>query len=158
MAVKTEERRIGDHTYRVTQLTALKARALFARLVRFIGPAAATAIGAGQLPSMGDLGGMLGELTERVSDDELGWFAARLGECSYLVGDNGKVLQLEPSVVDLHFAGALLDMFKWMAFALEVNFADFLSVLKRTQAAASTAPANQASRSPLDSTGTSTGS
>lgn len=158
MAVKTEERRIGDHTYRVTQLTALKARALFARLVRFVGPAAATAIGAGMKINMSQLGSLLSELTERVSDDELGWFAARLGECSYLVGDNGKALQLEPSVVDMHFAGSLLDMFKWMAFALEVNFADFLSELKRTQAVASMVPGNPESKSPSASTGTSTGS
>lgn len=155
MAVKTEDRVIGEHTYRVTQLTALKARALFARLVRFVGPAAATVVGAGRKVSLGELGSILGDLSERVTDDELGWFCDRLGECSYIVGDGGRTQQLERAIIDIHFAGALLDMFKWMAFALEVNFADFLSELKRTQAAASMAQGKPESKSPQVSTGTS---
>lgn len=155
MAVKTEDRTIGAHTYRVTQLTALKARALFARLVRFIGPAAATALGGGRKLSQLDLGSLLSDLTERVTDEELGYFCDVLGSCSELVGTNGKTVALDREILDVHFAGALLDMFKWLAFALEVNFADFLTELKRTQAAASMAQVRAESKSPLVSTGTS---
>jgi len=160
MAVQVETRTIGDVTYRVTQLTALKGRALFARLIRFVGPSVAAAVGSGNVKSLLDMdvGGILEQFSSRVTDEELGYFCDVLGSCTEIVGDNGATQALNKSVFDIHFAGRLLDMFKWMGFALEVNFADFLSVLKRIQGERSTAPASPVSPSQPLSTGTSGGS
>lgn len=155
MAVKTDTRQIGEHKYRVTQLPGLKARELFTRIVRLIGPAAAAAVGSGRGLSRFDLGELFGSLTSRITDDELGHFCTVLGECTELLGSNGAATKLDTTLQDVHFAGELLNMFKWLQFALEVNFADFLSVWRRTQAAESTAQTSAASRSPQASTGTS---
>lgn len=154
MAVKTEDRTIGEHTYRVTQLTALKSRALFARLVRFVGPAAAAALGGGRRLSQLNVGELVSDIAGRVSDEELGYFCDVLGSCTEIVGSNGALVRLDRNVIDFHFAGHLLDMFTWMAFALEVNYSDFLSAWKRTPGAASMAPVSGPSPSPTASTGT----
>lgn len=156
MALGVDERQIGEHTYRVTQLTTLKARALFARLVQFLGPGVATAISSGNVSSIlnMDIGALVGSLADKFTDNELAYFCTQLGSCSEIVVD-GKTQTLTNAIIDVHFAGHLLDMFKWMAFALEVQFSDFLSEWKRIQAAALEAKAKSVQNSPAASTGTS---
>lgn len=155
MAIQSDKRTIGEHTYRVTQLTALKGRALFTRLVRFLGPAAAGALGSRRGLGALDKGALMSDLATRVTDEELGYFCDVLGECTEIIGASGKAERLDRELFDVHFAGRMLDMFKWLQFALEVNFADFLSVLRRIPDASSTAPAMPQSPSPPASTGTS---
>lgn len=159
MALLTEDKQIGEHTFRVTQLTGIEGRKLFARLVRFVGPAIAGAVSSGRLKSLLDInldvGSLMGQLADKFTDDELDFFCKKLGACTELVGDNGKTTKLDLNIQDVIFAGHLFDMFKWMAFALEVQFSDFLSELKRIQAAKSTAPASDASTSLPVLTGTS---
>jgi hypothetical protein len=154
MAVKSDTRTIGEHTYRVTQLTALKSRALFVRLVKLLGPAVVTVIGSGVNVNRAQLGGLLSELFTRLSDDELAYFCNVLGACTEVLGPGGAVVIDSPAMIDVHFAGRLLDMFKWLRFALEVQFSDFLSAAKATLAAGSTAQGTAPSASPSASTGT----
>jgi tail assembly chaperone len=98
---------------------------------------------------------MVTDFCERLSDDELGYFCETLGSCTEIVGDASSAT-LTTQLQDVHFAGHLLDMFKWLAFALEVNYADFLSAIKATQVAKSPAAVvSAASQSPSLSTGTS---
>jgi hypothetical protein len=153
MAVKSEERTIGEHTYRVTQLTALKSRELFSRLVRLLGPGVAAMVSAGQGISRSQISQMLGEISQRVTDDELDHFCRVLGSSSQIVAA-GNAVTLDKEVIDVHFAGQLFNLFKWLAFALEVNYSDFLSVFARMQAAVSAAAAKSPSPSPPASIGT----
>lgn len=159
MALGVEERQIGEHVYRVTQLTALKGRALFARLIQFLGPAVAGAVSSGNLSSIlnMDVGALVGMLADKFTDNELAYFCTQLGSCSEIVVED-RAQKLTNDIIDIHFGGKLLEMFKWMGFALEVQFSDFLSELKRIQVAALAVKAKSAQKSPADSIGTSGGS
>lgn len=157
MSMGVEDRQIGDRTFRVLQLPALKARALFARLVQFLGPAVAGAVSSGNMSALlnMDVGALVGTLSEKFTEEELSYFGKVLGGCTQLVGDNGNTAVLDEKLQDVVFAGNILQMFKWMGFALEVQFSDFLSELKRIQAVALAAKEKSAQKSPAASTGTS---
>jgi hypothetical protein len=142
MAVQTETRVIGGRTYRVTQLTALKARALFVRLIKMVGPMAAALLGTGNARGFLDMDGkevgpMIVSFCERISDEELDYFCSVLGEQSQVINERGEGATLARNIIDVEFAGRLMDLFKWLTFALEVNFSDFLSVAKAIPAAKS---------------------
>jgi hypothetical protein len=145
MAVQTETRVIGGRNYRVTQLTALKARALFVRLVKMVGPMVAALLGSGNargfLEMEGkELGPMIVNFCERISDEELDFFCSVLGEQSQIVNERGEGAIMTRNIIDVEFAGRLMDLFKWLAFALEVNFTDFLSAAKAIPVGKSKAP------------------
>jgi hypothetical protein len=163
MGLKQETRSIGKYKYRVTQLPALKARALFVRLTKALGPVLGTALeGIGPVTLRGmlglngaTLGLLINEASTRLTEEDLTYFCDVLGESSELLGESGRGERLTESVQNIHFGGQLLQMFKWMGFALEVNFSDFLDGLKSLKAEKSTGRESSASPSPTDSTGTS---
>lgn len=134
---KTEEREIGRYTYRVTQLTAKPARQMLMRLINVIGPsfgamfdgkASLTQILATDI----GIGSGITQLTTRLTEDELEYVIGVLvREKTIAYHDSGKCPTLEnQSSWDLHFTGELGEMFKVLAFSLEVNFKDFLGALK----------------------------
>jgi hypothetical protein len=150
MKFKIEKKRIGIHTYYVTQLDALRGRREIVRLAKVIGPAL----------SVADKGeeAALAKLVEALSVDEFDHFCEVLSEQTVVTG--GAHGELEPQLSDVfaeHFAGNYLEMVQWLAFALGVNFGSFFAgaVEKIAQQAKKGARSNTASTSPTESTGTS---
>lgn len=157
MGIETKEKTIGDYTYRVSQLPASKARKLLIRLFRVAGPSLGKVLeslegkdGTMQVAALkGDKGGIdvdlskisdaLALLATNVFEEDFEYVVATLlreDRVEYM--PEGKWMPLNMQLADLHFAGKLDQLFKLIAFALEVNYAGFfagtgglVSVLKR---------------------------
>lgn len=119
MALKTETKTIGQHSYTVTQLDAVRGRKLATRIARVFGPAldgiskdAAAAIGAA-------LKGLSEEDVDYVCDT----FAASSTVTGGQYGARAPSLE---SVFSVHFAGNYGEMLAWLAFCFQINFASFL--------------------------------
>ncbi len=145
MALETKDKSIAGVTYRVTQLTATKGRAVFVRLAKlFAGMAGAK--------NMEDrIAGILGKL----SDDDLKFVCDVFASATQVHAPGDKGWPQLSDVFDLHFAGRYLEMFQWLAFCLEVNFSGFfpgVDIAGLAQAATS------GSISPKGATGSSGGS
>ena len=127
MAFKTEEKKIGPCTYKVTQLGAIKGRAAFLRLVKVLGPMLGGAVDQdGKVRDKDfDLGKLFASMT--LDEDDLTYFCDLFGERTFVVKPDGKMPRLD-NVFDEHFAGQYIDMVQWLAFAVKVNFADFFDV------------------------------
>ena len=134
MLAKSETRTIGEHTYKVTQMPAGKARKLFLRLLKTIGPAFSSLAASeaqededGKLSSLGDaIVRLCADMSE--SDMDAIFEAVFNGGFVALVDDTReKPLTLQNC--DLHFMGRLFDQLRVLAFALEVNYQDFLGAL-----------------------------
>ena len=123
MAIKTEEKQIGACIYRVSQLGAIKGRAAFLRLVKALGPIAGGLVDAkGKQAASLDLGDLMARLT--LTEDDLTFFCDLFAEKTFIVKSDGKTPRLDHCFDD-HFAGRYLEMIQWLAFAVQVNFADF---------------------------------
>lgn len=152
MALETKSKEIGDrgYTYHVTELPAKKGRALLVRLIKTLGPVFGQLISgmkpqgpkAPKLPSPANKAGAalasingqaisraLAELASRLTEAELEHVCLVLGEHTEISDqenpDNRK--KLTPGAQEFHFAGRYLEMFEWIGFGLEVNYADFFS-------------------------------
>ena len=125
-----EERDIDGHRYICQQLPARKAFVLLADVGKVIGPALASAIedGTEGLASLIDkdagLGGIASALFGNLDTDLVMSIIDRLCDATDLVTD-GKKKRLTPSLIDLHFQGRMMSMFKWLKFCLEVQYRDF---------------------------------
>lgn len=143
MGLQSETRTIGDTTYRVTQLPAGKSRRLLVRLYKVLGPAfgkllegfdATSVTGGGKAPSLLDIkmesvSQAMSTLAIHLTEEDLEFVVDRLftGDMVEMdVGDD-KWVKLTKERVDLHFAGKLDEMFRLLAFALEVNYASFFA-------------------------------
>lgn len=121
------ERTIGDVRFRVSQLGFDASRKLFVRLSKRVGPGLARLAG-------GDVPGGLAALVEALEDADLVYATDVLGDVSAYSTNDGKAW---PSMSvkanrDLLFDEAGLSVFfGWLAFALEVQYADFSAALGR---------------------------
>jgi hypothetical protein len=135
VALEKLDKEIGGRRYYVTQLGAKKGRQALARLVKVLGPVMAHVVsdakpGAAMRSISGDaLKGALLELSERISEADLTYFCETFGEYTEVELEGGKRPRLTMEMQDLHFAGKYGEMLQWLAFAAEVNFADFFGAL-----------------------------
>ena len=152
MGIETQEKVIGNHTFRVTQLPASKARKLLTRLFKVAGPSMAKAVeglgtilekklkqpsakgkkeGEGITINLADLdlsklSDAVALLAKNVFEEDFEYVVAVLLEgdrISYSEEGKWPVLDLQAS--DAVFAGKLDQMFMLIGFALEVNFSGF---------------------------------
>lgn len=108
---KSETRTIGENTYIVAQLGALKGRTVFAKLLKVAGP----------LMAGGDLSAV-----SHIPDEALGEFCDAFASCTQVkIGDKQPNLS---DIFDVHFAGCYDEMLAWLGFCIELNFG---SVLKK---------------------------
>ena len=148
---KFEKKKIGAHTYYVTQLNALVGRKALVRLAKFLGPALASA-------GKGNVTDALASVAENLSEVDVEYFCDLFAEKTVVTG--GKYDEGEPDlhlIFDEHFAGEYLEMVQWLAFAFQVNFASFFAGAAR-QMAKQKAASNTTSGSETEPTGTSGGS
>lgn len=134
--LKTEIRTIGSNTYHVRQLGAKQGRQVLTRLIKTLGPVLGALL-EGLDPktvSVLDLKGealarALTELAGRLGETDLDYLCGVFGETTQVEFPDGRVKPLTLEEQNLHFAGAYQDMFRWLSFALEVNFAGFFGAL-----------------------------
>lgn len=127
--IKTEDRQIGKVTYSVTQLGFKKSREVFARLTKMLGPALGLLLNGGSEGAAGALEAVCAQ----VSEADLEYLCDVFAECTMVKMPDGKRAKLSADAQELLFGGALVDCFKWLAFALEVNYGDFFDVFKGAQ-------------------------
>lgn len=145
MGLKSQDKTIGDSSYRVTQLPAGRARKLLVRLYKVLGPAfgklleglddqAQKLAGTGKAPSLGDVemlsvSAAISTLALHLREEDLEYVVDQvLGSNSVEMSNGeGKWVRLTKETSDLHFAGRLDEMFRVLGFALEVNYSSFFS-------------------------------
>lgn len=129
--IKTSEHRIGNHTYRITQLPVSKGRPLLVRLTRVLGPVVAELLRDGEKLSeagAGAVAGAIRELATRLTDEDLSYVCDALAEHTEVSMGDGKWVRLS-GVFELHFAGAYDEMLKWIGAGIEANYRSFFSGL-----------------------------
>lgn len=142
---QANSRTIGQYTYDVRQLPATPAYLMLLDLAKMVTPSAAAGVasivGSGGIAKAVDAeldGGFLMAavegLVDRLDNDKVQSIIQQLAAHTAVVAGD-KYVELSPQF-EVHFAGRLGDMFRWLAFALEVNFSDFLPGLKARAKAA----------------------
>lgn len=137
MGRKSQTRDFGDGlVVTVSQLPATRAFKLFPRLVKVLGPAGKMLAGAagGGLARM-DVSEFFDGLTgvaERLPPDVLLSLTQEILATAELT-KNGRKGELLP-MIDTAFQGRIKDLFRVIAFALEVNYGDFLDGWRSTPA------------------------
>jgi hypothetical protein len=129
-----KSRAIGDCTYKVTLLSAGEGLPVNALLLRVLGPAVATL--AGELPDARSLADMpwaalakaFNSAIYNLDAKDLRTLVDAFAPKTWVKLPDGKEPLLS-DVFDLHFAGKYVRMYRWLAFCLECNFADFLDTL-----------------------------
>lgn len=141
--LKTSEKQIGDSAYRVSQLKATKSLSLFIELARMLGPAfgiVADAVGGkdgkiditkiGNLKLGGDtFSRIVNALVERIDNPKVQTIVKELAQVTEVAADGAADYVNLPAVYELHFAAKVDELFKWLAFALEVQYGGFFSSL-----------------------------
>lgn len=138
MARKTETTEIDGLKFTVTQLPGRKAAEMSVRLLTMLAPAVAKAgaglgsvdwsRGASASVDMGrvfaDMGLAAETLFARLTPDEIQRVSKELYAFAK-VEENGQELPMTDAVIDEVFAGRAGALFRFLIFALKVNFADF---------------------------------
>lgn len=164
MQIVQQDREIDGVTYRVGPLTAAVGRKLLVELKSLLGPTLAEIVrGAGSLDlsekslldmDLGPVANAIAAFAEDVTPEKYEYIVTTLASQSQYSEDGGKFIPFKMNTE--HFRGRYLSEIKWLAFALEVNYSDFLSVLNPTTNALSALVAEASkSRSQTSSTGTS---
>lgn len=140
MAIETEAREIDGVTYRIVQLDARTALKVLDRFKGALGGALAAAdkIDAGMLAMLGGeskqgkLSGAalaaLGKAIMSISLADVEYVRDEFAKKTFVAMGGADEPQLA-KIIDVHFAGKLTSMFKWLGACAEVNYADFLGVI-----------------------------
>lgn len=140
--LKTDTRTIDDLEVHSSQLPALRAFALFARMGKVLAPALGKMQGLSMQADVSALGPALSELFSRLDGAEAKELAKEI-LCATVVLVEGKRLTLSTDeAINMVFNGKLRTFIKTMAFALEVNFADFIAAVRDSVPAAALEKAN----------------
>jgi len=133
--LKSEERRIGDHLFRVTQVPGTKSIRLFTRITKLVGPAIGALAKDGEAikslldQDVGQLGAALQTLCDDLNPDEIEALGKDFAKHARVkVGGEGEWMLLEnEAVFDDVFAGGVDVFLGWLGFSLQVNYSSFLA-------------------------------
>ena len=119
--IETKEKSIGESTYMVTQMPAMRAVRMQARLLKLLGPSFAAMVSSyddknpdSSIPLAVTL--LVDKLDEKT-------FETLVLDLMQGVRKDG--VELTKQKIDLDFAGKLNELFLVIQFVLEVNFSDF---------------------------------
>ena len=131
---KSETETIDGLEVKVTQLPALRAFNLLARLGKMLAPL----IKAGSKMSLDDdvskLAPVIGEALSQLDDQGASDLAIQILASTSVIQD-GKIKPLnQPELIDSVFTGRMQTMLKTLAFTLKVNFADFFDQASASEA------------------------
>ena len=150
-----QTRTIAGVKYGVYMLPPRLARKMLVRIFQVIAPSAGEAFKREGQEILDAFGPVLATLADRLNDDDLEWMMGELAKVSTVEVEPGKAPQLD-KIFDIHFRGRIGQMFKWFAFAVEVQYADFWSGSEGgLNGLLAMAKAAMASPSPSTSTGSS---
>lgn len=129
MQSHSKKKVIDGKTYDVYMLSATTGLTTFLRLVRIGGPAIGIAIkgvGLKDLKSIGDIDldkidfeAIVRQVFQSEEEETILDITAKLAEKTFVEGQ-----PLQP-MYEMHFQGKMGKLFRWLTFALEVNFSDF---------------------------------
>lgn len=129
-----QSRTIGPLTFHVEPLGFLDGRRGLVRLSKLLGPAL-TALGSheGKVTEQA-LAGALGALVSNLTDEDLAYFQGLFEKRSEVEFPDGKRPLVGDAIRSGLFGGqpdkgSLLDFFAWLAFCLQVTYADFFGAL-----------------------------
>jgi hypothetical protein len=135
--LRTDEREIDGMKFACTQFSALKALTMVARLTKIALPLLGAAILRKKGPNpIALLAGM-----KDMAPDDLEALAVDLLASTQYKGDVIRTLDSREKI-NQTFSGKFGTMIKAMLFAIEVNYADFMSGLKESGAAEQPAPSS----------------
>ena len=127
----TEEKQIGDHTFKISQLGSREGRRILVRLIKLLGPALGEIV-----ESRGNIeqaiGAGLSDLARNITNDDLTDLCQTFGNSTEVIIE-GKPVRLSIDFQEIFFAGRYGAMMKWLKACLEVNFADFTELLGATE-------------------------
>lgn len=112
------EKEIGGTVYLMRMLPPKKARALLLKMTKVVAPSL------DGLSMEADVLSALGGVSERLSEEDLDYAMDLLSTVTDFRLPNGNEPNLKDKF-DLHFTGKLGDMFRWFAWGLSVQYADF---------------------------------
>lgn len=149
---QSQTKEIGDCSYVVEPLGFISARKTFVRLSNLLGPslerlaASSKTVTEGEAGALGAFVSLLGGLLKELEDSDPDALQAVFAPKTVVHLPDGKEPQLS-KVIDSHFAGKRFGhYFIWLAFCIEVNYADFFSeALAMAKAAMEKAAAKKAS-------------
>ena len=140
---EVHERDIGDVGFKVEQLPGIQGRRVLVRLYKLFGPSIGALIGSsdigspGQTVTMDDIdlssvGNAITRLALDIREEDLDYLCKTFGDHTQvrMPGfEEGQWLPLKKIGHDNIWHGRYKTMFLWLAFALEVNYADFFGGL-----------------------------
>ncbi len=136
---------IGNHTYQIYPLPALKSIKVATRLIQILGPSFGDVVAGLNIKSgkvdlgaldMNIIGKGVATLAGVLKEGDLEYLIENvLGEYVKLETDN-KIIDLTKAFSDVHFAGKVGELFKVLFAALKENFGDFLGASGNTNPAA----------------------
>jgi len=116
MSRETKEKKIGEHTYYVTQMGAIEGRRVFARLVKIFAPMA----------SGGTVEERIARVAAEFTEEDVDFFCDVFAKTTTVSGvAYGTKQPRLVDVVDVHFVASYEYMVQWLAFALGVNYEGF---------------------------------
>ncbi len=142
---KTETRVFDDMAVTVQQLPAMRGVKLSRKLMTVAAPVVGALQGLSLDKDVSTLGDAVAKALEQFSEKDLDELIRTLLETAK-VETEGRIAPLMP-LFDGLFAGKILTVYKVVAFALEVNFADFFEAFRALKAAPPAAPAEGPSKS-----------
>ena len=123
---------IDGYRFEVTPLGFSEGSKLFTLLAKKLGPALGHLAAPGKNP---DLAAALTSALKDIDHKDLMETADTLGKTTRFLRDGGSEMPyLNKDNREVLFAGRLVLFFKWIEFALEVNFADFFDAFKGLRA------------------------
>lgn len=123
--IESRSKVINGSAYTVTQLPARRALRLKTRLVKMFGASFSAFISAMSDPnSTITMSQIIELLTPRLDESEFESLMMQM-----LIGVRKEGMELNEGLIDVEFAGDLDSMFKVVWFVVEVNFANFFSMI-----------------------------
>lgn len=129
MQSHSKKKVIGGHSYDVFMLSATAGLDTFLDLARIAGPALGIivkGVGLKDIKSIGDIEldnidfeAAARQIFQSEEKETITTIVAKLAEKTQV---DGKPLA---NIYDVHFQGKIGELFRWLAFAMEVNFGDF---------------------------------
>lgn len=119
-----QKKTIDSVKYEVSMLPPRLARKILVRIFQVLAPSAGEAFSRESEQLTQAIGPILSTLSDKLSDDDLDWMMSELAKVTTVEVAPGQEPYLN-TIFDVHFRGKVGQMFKWFAFAMEVQYADF---------------------------------
>jgi hypothetical protein len=131
--LEPQTKQIDDVNVTVTQLPAMRALKLLHRILKAVAPSAAKAMASGDAKKLAltNLSEAAELLFDRLSEEDLAAVTKQLLSTAFVTAGDEQRPAVSGDILHGAFDGHIGLLMKVLAFALEVNYGDFLGVLKR---------------------------